>query len=524
MKKTSRPVMVVLVIVVAGAGALLPRALAQKPPKPVDSAAPSKKPAKAEGNELQATVKAVDSAGKSITVFLAGKEKKPAEETTLSLSADVKVLLPAAAKDSPKEGKLSELSEGSRVGLRLSADGKSVAVITLFPPTVAGVIKALDPAKKSMTVEVRDKKPAEEQTYSLATDVKITLAGGRKDSPVQGKAADLTPGAAVVLTLSANRQQVEAIVVQPPTARGTIKKVEAGSITIQLQAKDANPAEQSYSLANDVQVFLPADRKEASAEGKLADLAPGTSVVLTLAADGKSVVSIQAERPQLHGVLRAADVGKNTITLAIAVKKDEPPQEQTFPLAKEAAVTMDGKAVRLDELPRDALVFLALSADRKTAVAVRAEGGSVRGIVRGADASSITIAGKQGDQSYSLAREATVSIDGKAGPLASVPAEAVASIRLSADGKTAVSVLVEGPSIRGKVKGVDANQHTITLTVQVDKNNTEDRTYPLARDARLATQIYGVPVKLGDLQSEKEVLLQLSADQKVVRRVTLLGE
>jgi hypothetical protein len=524
MKNISRLVMVVLVIVLAGAGALLPRVLAQKPAKPADPAAPSKKPAKAEGGELQATVKAVDPAGKSITVFVSGKEKKPAEETTLSLSADVKVLLPAATKDSPKEGKLSELAEGSRVGLRLAADGKSVAVITLFPPTVAGVIKALDPAGKTITVEVRDKKPVEEQTYSLGADVTITLAGARKDSPVPGKAADLAPGAAVVLTLSANRQQVQAIVVQPPTARGTIKKVEAGSITIHLQAKDGSPAEQNFPLAKDVQVFLPADRKDAPAEGKLADLAPGASVVLTLAADRKSVVSIQAERPQLGGVLRAADAGKNTITLAIAVKKDEPPQEQTFPLAKEAVVTMDGKAVRLDELPREALVFLALSADGKTAVAVRVEGGSTRGIVRAADASSITIAGNQGEQTYPLARDASVSIDGKAGLLASVPAEAVASIRLSADGKTAVSILVEGPSIRGKVKGVDADQRTITVTVQVDKNNTEDRSYSLAPDARLATQIYGVPVKLSDLQLEKEVLLQMSADQKVVRRVTLLGE
>jgi hypothetical protein len=52
----------------------------------------------------------------------------------------------------------------------------------------------------------------------------------------------------------------------------------------------------------------------------------------------------------------------------------------------------------------------------------------------------------------------------------------------------------------------------------------EDRTFPLTRDTKVVTAIYGVALKLTDVQADKEVVVRLTLDQKAAGRITVLGQ
>src|SRR5262249_23792920 len=121
----------------------------------------------------------------------------------------------------------------------------------------------------------------------------------------------------------------------------------------------------------------------------------------------KAVVELVAEGPRAEGVLKAVDVGKNTITLNVIVKKGEPGVDRSFAAAKDVQVSIDGAAGKLADLPVDARIAVQLSADQKTVLAVQTVSPRVFGILKGnALADSITLGNKQGEQSFQVAKQA----------------------------------------------------------------------------------------------------------------------
>jgi hypothetical protein len=87
-------------------------------------------------------------------------------------------------------------------------------------------------------------------------------------------------------------------------------------------------------------------------------------------------------------------------------------------------------------------------------------------------------------------------------------------LQLSVDRRRVLSVTVFGPTVFGKVKGVDATNRTITLTVKEDGMLVE-KTYDVGKE---------VPVKLGDVGEGKFVSLRLSLDQKRVVAISVHKE
>lgn len=113
------------------------------------------------------------------------------------------------------------------------------------------------------------------------------------------------------------------------------------------------------------------------------------------------------------------------------------------------------------------------------------------------------VAGK----TFTLAKNALVTIDGKAGTLAALPVGSHVQMNLCTDGKTVGFVFAQGPPVPGVgvVKAVDVAKGTVTV---------EDRIYPVADNANILFD--GKTCKLDGVRTGEYVTLRLCVDQKTV--------
>jgi hypothetical protein len=230
-----------------------------------------------------------------------------------------------------------------------------------------------------------------------------------------------------------------------PTLHGMVKAVDAtkNSLTVNVVQGNGKKAveERTFPVAADVQVTL-ADslsKEQASPAGRLADLSPGTGVTVRLSADQKAVVAIHARGPRLHGHVIAADADKQRLT--IGTKGDQGVEEHTAVLAKGARITLSDGLTK-EEAPKE-------------------------------------------------------------GQFSDLPAGTSVQVQLSVDRKSALGVHVLGASLHGTLKGVDAGDHTITVTVKED-DQVVDKTLTLVKNARTEG------VKLSELKSGQRVAVTLS--------------
>jgi hypothetical protein len=336
--------------------------------------------------------------------------------------------------------------------------------------------------------------------------------------------------------------------------RGVVKSVDvgAGVITVAMGGgRDAPPTEKTYSLAKNVEVAIGGggDGRLSGGlfkEGKLADLSEGIVVSLTLTADQKAVESILAEAPTVRGVLKSVDAKKGTLTVSRAARgRDAGDEEQTYTAAANIEVALDsGRAIRhairegrLDDLTAGAIVTLRLSLDRKHVQSVLAEGAIVSGVVKSLDPEkrtlTVMVRPPRGDDAgeerlMTVAKDALVVLDDGKGrrlsareaKLADVPTGVAVSLKLSPDQNLVMGCWAEGPMLSGLFKTADADKGTITIAIPRGRDDAEEKTVSVARDARITLD--GAEVKLADLKagdSPLHVQLRLTLDQKAAQAV-----
>ncbi len=275
-------------LVAAGAGLLAHRVLAE----------PAKEKPKTTENvdQVEGSLKAMDAARNTITITITTKDvqtgQKNAQDKTFAVAADARIVLDQGGKDGGKAVKLADLKEGMRLVIQLSQDKKTAASIRAAAKenTVDGAVKAVDAAKNTITVMNKDKetKQKQEQTFAVAADARIVLAGHGKGGEKVAKLPDLKEGMRVVLQLSQDNKAVVGIRIAAPTANGVIKAVDAAKnrITVTHGAKD-NAKDITYEVAKNAPVLI--DGKE----GKLTDLKEGMPVFLLLSPEDGGVVGIR---------------------------------------------------------------------------------------------------------------------------------------------------------------------------------------------------------------------------------------
>jgi RNA polymerase sigma factor (sigma-70 family) len=253
---------------------------------------------------------------------------------------------------------------------------------------------------------------------------------------------------------------------------GVVKAVDASKNTIVIHNGKAFVGEKTFALAADVKVFLDdgSGDKLGFQEGKLADLAVGTAVTLRVSEDQK-ITRLWAEGPTIQGTLRSVDSANHRITATLALTKGEPAKDMTFDVAKNAKLFIDDGQV----------------IDKTQPV--------------------------------------------KQPSLDDLPANAVVFLRLSVDRKVVGSIRAEGQSVTGLVKSVDGAKNTITVIITTKGEPDVDRTFPLAKTARVSIDD-GKPrdktkpseaQSIDDLPIGARATLQLSLDGKSVVAIRAEG-
>jgi RNA polymerase sigma factor (sigma-70 family) len=280
-------------IVALGLGAGAHRALAEKPPPAVvEATATPDKPDKPEvGPQVVGEIVAV----KGDTLTLRVQEdpsKKGTVDKTWALPKDVKIRLQHGLKKEDKEGTTADLLEWAVVQVQLSADKKSVLLISVQPGNLQGSVKSVDATKNNITITMKSKAGVEEKTVTLMKEAKIILDDGlgkKGDAPKEGKLSDVSEGLPVWVQLSGyDRTQAVAVRVSGPSLYGTVKGVDVGNNTITVTVKeDAQIVDKTLTLSKEVKVD----------GAKLADLAGGERVSLRLSVvDRKMVVGIHVPK------------------------------------------------------------------------------------------------------------------------------------------------------------------------------------------------------------------------------------
>jgi RNA polymerase sigma factor (sigma-70 family) len=214
----------------------------------------------------------------------------------------------------------------------------------------------------------------------------------------------------------------------------------------------------------------------------------------------------------VSGVVHAIDAVAHTVTVRQRVEDD------TFDVAPDAKIEVDGKPGKLADIPKGASINLRQFTDAKTIGSIVAEGRWFWGIVKEIDpaAGTLTFGEKAQDgaagKTFVVPRNMSVSIDGKQGKMAAVPIGASVNLQLFVDQTTVRSLTAEGALLTGRAQAVDHVKRTITVN---------DATYPVAADAQVA-----IDFKSGTLEgvpAGANVTINLRVDQKTVLRIAANG-
>jgi hypothetical protein len=335
--------------------------------------------------------------------------------------------------------------------------------------------------------------------------------------------------------------------------RAVVKSVDVGAGTIAVSTgggRETPAAEQTYALAKNVEVAVGSYIGRGLGlfkEGKIAELAAGHTVLLSLSANQKSVESILVEAPVLRGVLKAVDAKQRTLTITQPpTGREQAAEEKSFTVPMNAEVAIDdGRGRRfsiregkLDELVGGSLVILSLSLDKTQVQSILAEGATLSGVIKSVDAgkNSVTLLVRpaRGDEAAEertlrVAAEGVVIVDDgkgrrlslKEAKLADVPIGGVAMVKLSVDQNFAMLLRVEGPTEAGMLKSVNADKGTITIAIPKGRGeDPEEKTFTLAKDVRV--MLDGSTSKLDNLKAGENgpmIQLRLSLDRQIVQTV-----
>jgi hypothetical protein len=240
------------------------------------------------GPTVRGTVTEVAADGKAITLRVQkGDGTKATEEKTLPLGADTVVFIAdvvTKVKELPK-GKLSDLTPGTSVVVRLTPDSKAAIEITAHGPVVTGSVAATNAAKGTFTLRLKGKDGPEDLGLTLAKEAKILLSDGltKEEKPKEAQLAELSEETSVHAQLSVDRKSALGVRVMGKSLQGTIKEVDVGNRTVTVTVKeDAQLVDKALTLVKDARV-----------EGaKLTDLQPGQRVTITLSVFDKAQAAI----------------------------------------------------------------------------------------------------------------------------------------------------------------------------------------------------------------------------------------
>jgi RNA polymerase sigma factor (sigma-70 family) len=366
---------------------------------------------------------------------------------------------------------------------------------------VIGVVKSVDGGRRSLTVTHRDG----EATFQVAEDAQVNIDGKR------GELAKLPVGAHVVLSHFSDTDGVRAIQAQGAAVFGSVRTVDADKNTITVRA---GQGEKTYAVSPETEITI-----DGVGGRTLASIPKGANVhALNLCVDQKTAHTINVEGPAHHHVpVKSVDADRRTITFDDKAHPDL--AGQTYAVAKDAVIRIDGQPGKPADIPAGAFVSVVMAVYGQTARRLDAEGPQLAECGISAvniDGKTITFDDKApaevAGKTLAVAKNIHIVVDGKTEPLSGLPVGAHANATLSVDRSAVCHVHVQGPTESGVVKGVDAQKNTVVI---------DDKTFTLAKDANIL--IDGKTGRLSGLPKGALVDVRLSMDQSVIRQLSAQG-
>jgi RNA polymerase sigma factor (sigma-70 family) len=285
LQRLTGAVLVAAVVLGLGTAALTRPARADKPADAAQK--PAVKDKEEAGPTIHGSVQAVDPGKHTLTVTTQRDPgKKGTVDRTFELPADVPVLLQPDFVKGEKAGSLADVTPGTPVAVDLSADQKAVRAVHVQGRSLFGAVKAVDAAKNTLTVTVKEAGGVQEKPVTLLDGAKVWLDDGLvKNGAKEGKLADLVEGTPVAVHLSAvEKEKAVAVRASGPSLFGSVKGVDTGANTITVTVKEnGGLVDKTFTLAKGAHVD----------GGKLADLTEGKPVSVRLSvSDRQTAVAI----------------------------------------------------------------------------------------------------------------------------------------------------------------------------------------------------------------------------------------
>jgi len=236
------------------------------------------------------------------------------------------------------------------------------------------------------------------------------------------------------------------------------------------------------------------------------------------------------------GTVKSVDADKGSIT--VTATKGDTSVDRTFSVAKDAAVSIDGRGAKLSDVKAGVHVNVKVADDKTTAVAIGCEGPTLVGELKAvaADQKTLTVVimvptdkadktspRKAEEKTVRVGDDVRVAVEGnKKATLADLKPGSSVAIQISADGTRAVLVMSPAkgaePGLTGELKAVAADKKSITVAVTVlavkgDKSSarTEERTIPVAEDVKVAVDGNKLAT-LADLKAGSRIAVYLTKE------------
>jgi RNA polymerase sigma factor (sigma-70 family) len=403
----------------------------------------------------------------------------------------------------PQERVLAANAPAAPAGEALEASEPAQEKKADAPPTIAtGVVKAVDAGNRSLTLTHRDG----ESTYRVAEDARIDIDG--KPSEL----AKLPAGAHVILSHLEESNTARAIHAQGAPVYGSVKAVDAEKNTITVSTPLGE--EKAYAVSPDTEITIDGEKGRT-----LASIPKGASLhALNLCVDQRTAYTINVEGPSLYHVhVKSVDGERLTITFGDKAHADL--AGQTYAVANDAVIWIDGEPGKLSAIPEGAFVNVVLTVYGQTARRIAAEGPQFSScVVNAVDVQGKSIAfddnapAEVAGKTLALAKNANIVIDGKTETLAGLPVGSHVNFVLSVDQRTIRHLHAQGPSEMGVVKAVDAEKNTVVI---------DDKTFPVAKDAGIV--IDSRSARLNGLPIGAVVNVTLSVDKSTIRQLIAQG-
>lgn len=303
-----------------------------------------------------------------------------------------------------------------------------------------GKVGAIDAKESTIMLAIKGDGGVVEKLYPVAKDAKITVDGKevKLDAVPKNATASFLANAAKEGTLP----QITELRVTGAIINGIVAKVETTSITL-----DGEKNPRTIKLATDGKVTI------GGKAAKLADLKAGDKVVVTLTADEAGALTIVSGTkgdggekpaktpPQFGGKVASIDAAAGTVSLT---SKGEGGKEIVVKLTPDAKITVDGKAVKIGDIPKGAFATFTLSSAKdgqvREANAVVVAGPTFGGTVKQIDATSVTIGSEKADRVLKLASGAKVLLGEKEGKLSDLKVGDKVTVTLASDESGAVLI------------------------------------------------------------------------------------